>query len=176
MSTILQDIMGMIKRRLFISTPSDEDFFFISKKTTSVKKELKPEPEADSNLIKAKDLKSYVIQDTKFIIPRLIEGSGGDVFDLTACDDWMVYLKHTGVGNATYQVLLPDATSATYKYRVIRFISDASMQGSNHAELVTFNGQDIDESSSNYQINQHFEGITLWSDGTRWIVIQAKAH
>lgn len=176
MSTILQDIMGMIKRRLFISTPSDEDFFFISKKTTSVKKELKPEPEADSNLIKAKDLKSYVLEGTKFIIPRVIEGSTGDQLDLTACDDWMVYLKHTRDSNGDYNVLLPDATSATYKYRVIRFISDYTIDGSHKAFLVPFNNQTIDGSPNDYPINQPYEGVTFWSNGTEWIVIQAKAH
>ena len=176
MSNILQDIMGMVKRKLFIALPEDDHFLFVSRKGSTFQKELKPEPEVHSNLIKAKDFKTYVLEGTKFITPTVLEGSGGDSFDLTSFVGEMVYLKHTGTGNATYQVLLPDATSLPYKYRIIRFISDNTMQGSNHAELVTFNGQYIDESNSNYQINQNFEGLTLWSDGTRWIVIQAKSH
>jgi hypothetical protein len=56
----------------------------------------------------------------------------------------------------------------------MRFISDSTFHNSTHVRLTPASGQNIDGDSISYDINKAYEGITLWSDGTEWFVIQKK--
>ena len=172
---ILQDMLGLFKRKP-VSTPSADDLFVISRKTR-IRKELQPEPGVESNLIKFKDIKADILFDTRYIIPLVIEGTGGDSFDLTSFSGDMVYVKHTAGNSGSYDIVIPDATSPANKYRQIRFISDNSTNSNQTAAMLISPSIDgSDYSTTGYPINQQYEGVTLWSDGTQWIIIQAKAH
>jgi hypothetical protein len=76
-------------------------------------------------------------------------------------------------GNMT--LTLPDATDSNNVNRVIRFISDSSFTVNTQARLTPFGSQTIDGSTNYYTINKEYEGVTLWSDGTEWFIIQKKA-
>ena len=58
MSTILQDMMGLIKRKK-TSNPKNDDYLIITKYKTP-KEHLKPNPEFTEKLIKVKDLKTFI--------------------------------------------------------------------------------------------------------------------
>ena len=172
---ILQDMLGLFKRKP-VSTPNADDLFVISRKTR-IRKELQPEPGVENNLIKFKDIKADILFDTRYIIPLVIEGDSGDSFDITSFSGDMVYIKHTEGNTGSYDLVIPDATSPANKYRQIRFISDGTTNSNQtSAKLISPSIDGHNYSSSGYPINQPYEGVTLWSDGTQWIVIQAKAH
>ena len=92
---------------------------------------------------------SYVINTTKDIIDVSWSGGAGD-FTLT----------------------LPSA--ATIPYRKIRIVNDATVTASERVNVTAIVGETIDGGAS-YTINKAYNGIAVWSDGTEWIVIQAKA-
>ena len=172
---ILQDMLGLFKRKP-VSTPNADDLFVISRKTR-IRKELQPEPGVENNRIKFKDIKADILFDTRYIIPLVIEGDTGDSFDITSFSGDMVYIKHTEGNTGSYDIVIPDATSPANKYRQIRFISDGTTNSNQtSAKLISPSIDGHNYSSSGYPINQPYEGVTLWSDGTQWIVIQAKAH
>jgi len=70
---------------------------------------------------------------------------------------------------------LPDATDSNNVNRVIRFISDTTFTVNTQARLTPFGSQTIDGSTNYYTINKEYEGVTLWSNGTEWFIIQKKA-
>ena len=72
-------------------------------------------------------------------------------------------------------ITLPDATDANNINRVIRFISNTTFVTNTRARLTPFGTQTIDGSTNYYEINKEYEGVTLWSDGTEWFIIQKKA-
>ena len=75
-------------------------------------------------------------------------------------------------GSGTYVYTLPSA--ATIPYRFIRFVNDGTVNASNQIEITAPVGETIDGASS-YTINKAFNGCAVWSDGSNWVVIQAKA-
>jgi len=172
---ILQDMLGLFKRKP-VSTPNADDLFVISRKTR-IRKELQPEPGVENNLIKFKDIKANILFDTKYIIPLVIEGDFGDSFDITSFSGDMVYVKHAPGNTGSYDIVIPDATSPANKYRQIRFISDNTTNSNQTAiRLISPSIDGSNYSNTGYGINEPYEGVTLWSDGTQWIVIQAKSH
>ena len=77
-----------------------------------------------------------------------------------------------GSGNQNATVTLPDVSDSG---RVIRIITNGSFTSNTHARLTTKPGQTID-GGTEYVLNREYEGVAIWSDGTEWIVVQAKAH
>ncbi len=106
---------------------------------------------------------SFTIQDGDTI--NLGEGgfSGYDLYLLK-------YNATSGNENAT--ITLPDVSDSN---RIIRIITNGSFTSNTHARLTSKSGQTID-GGTEYVINKAYEAVTIWSDGTEWIVIQAKAH
>jgi len=72
----------------------------------------------------------------------------------------------------TYEYILPSA--AAIPYRKIRFVNNATITASNKVHITAPVGETIDGTSF-YEINKAYNGCAVWSDGTEWIVIQAKA-
>ena len=79
-------------------------------------------------------------------------------------------------GSGTYTITIPTAVEAEYRY--IRIVNDGNFpQGASHkVVIVASGGGTIDGDVSGYEINKAYNGVTVWSNGTEWIVIQAKAH
>jgi len=87
-------------------------------------------------------------------------------------DTFMFKLSWTG-GNGTAVYTLPDAVA--HIHRKIRFISDSTFNSQDHADITPASGQTLDGSSNAYRINKAYEGITVWSDGVEWFILQKKA-
>ena len=86
---------------------------------------------------------------------------------------FMFKLSWTGA-NGTAVYTLPSAV--THGNRKIRFISDGTFTGSaKHVDVTPAVGQNLDGSTNLYRINKDYEGITIWSDGVEWFILQKKA-
>ncbi len=101
--------------------------------------------------------------------PQIEIGSSGGTTNSTSGKDFY-YLKWTG-GNGNETFNLPSAT--TNQYRTLQFITNSTVTANTTWTLDGSGSQTIDGALT-YVINRAYEGIKLWSDGTEWIIIQAK--
>ena len=109
-----------------------------------------------------------------FVSTDITAQAGVDV-DLNAAiydDTFMFKLSWTG-SNGTAVYTLPNAV--THIHRKIRFISDSTFNSQDHLDVTPAAGQTLDGSSGHYRINKDYEGITVWSDGVEWFILQKKA-
>jgi hypothetical protein len=104
------------------------------------------------------------------LVPLFVTATPGGSATLTE-DVNIVDFNWVG-GSGTFVYTLPSATAIPY--RKIRFVNDSTISASNQIEITAPVGETIDGASS-YTINKAFNGCAVWSDGTEWIVIQAKA-
>ncbi len=81
-----------------------------------------------------------------------------------------IELGWSGLSGA-YTLLLPSAVA--FPNRIIQVVGDGTLNASDRVELTTTGGETIDGGAS-YSFNKAYNGVTAWSDGTQWIVIQAK--
>ncbi len=79
-------------------------------------------------------------------------------------------------GTGTYEITIPTAAEAEYRY--IRVVNDGTFPpgGSHKVVILASGGGTIDGEVTGYEINKAYNGVTVWSNGTEWIVIQAKSH
>jgi hypothetical protein len=81
------------------------------------------------------------------------------------------WLGATGI----YVINLPSA--ATTPYRVIRFVTNGTYPGGgSHKVRFTAAGTETIDGAAFFEISKTYEGLSVWSTGTEWVVIQAKAH
>ena len=78
-------------------------------------------------------------------------------------------------GNGTYVINLPSATAIPY--RVIRFVTNGTYPGGGaHKVRFTATGGETIDGAAFFETSKVYEGIAAWSTGTKWVIIQAKAH
>ena len=128
-------------------------------------------------VVQSSETKYTTVKDiVNYLVPTALTVSvaGGtiDLGDSTYDDAELIVLTWSGA-TGTMELTLPSATTNTN--RVIRLISDATFTTSTHADLTPASGQTLDGASSAYRINKEYEGITVWSNGTEWFIIQAKS-
>jgi hypothetical protein len=75
-------------------------------------------------------------------------------------------------GSGTYEYILPSA--AAIPYRTIRFVNNSTITASDKIHI-TAPGTETIDGGAFYVINKPYNGCSVWSDGTQWVVIQAKA-
>ncbi len=107
------------------------------------------------------------------LIPFEVTASAGGSYTYSA-DNNIVEIGWTG-GNGTYVLNIPSA--ATIPYRNIRFVTNSTFPNgaSDKVQITAQSGETIDGAAF-FEISKQYEGVSLWSNGTEWIVIQAKAH
>lgn len=107
------------------------------------------------------------------LIPFQITASAGGSSTYSA-DNNIVEIGWTG-GNGTYTLNIPSA--ATIPYRNIRFVTNSTFPNgaSDKVRITAQPGETIDGAAF-FEISKVYEGVSIWSNGTEWIVIQAKAH
>ena len=118
-----------------------------------------------------KDVVNYLVPTTLTVS---VAGGTIDLGSSTYDDSELIVLSWSGA-TGTVELTLPDATSTNSTNRVIRIISDSTFSTSTHADLTPASGQNLDGATAAYRINKEYEGITVWSNGTEWFIIQAKA-
>ena len=97
-----------------------------------------------------------------------------DLNDSTYDNVELLKLSWSG-GTGSMILTLPDATSTNNTNRLLRIITDTSYSTSTRSHLTPRAGQTLDGSTDYYEINKEYEGITVWSDGSEWFIIQKKA-
>lgn len=102
--------------------------------------------------------------------PYVLTGNTGETYTYDYLSDFLL-VKHSRTSIGTWTVTLPDPS--VQKYRTIRIVCDDSVDA-NHKVALDPGTFTIDGSTTDYEIDRNFEGITLFSDGANWIIIQAK--
>jgi hypothetical protein len=107
------------------------------------------------------------------LIPFQVTASAGGSSTYSANNN-IVEIGWTG-GNGTYVLNIPSATAIPY--RNIRFVTNSTFPNgaSDKVQITAQSGETIDGAAF-FEISKVYEGVSLWSNGTEWIVIQAKAH
>lgn len=107
------------------------------------------------------------------LVPFQVTASAGGSSTYSANNN-IVEIGWTG-GNGTYVLNIPSAT--TIPYRNIRFVTNSTFPSgaSDKVQITAQSGETIDGAAF-FEISKQYEGVSIWSNGTEWIVIQAKAH
>lgn len=107
------------------------------------------------------------------LVPFQVTASAGGSSTYSANNN-IVEIGWTG-GNGTYVLNIPSA--ATIPYRNIRFVTNSTFPNgaSDKVQITAQSGETIDGAAF-FEISKQYEGVSIWSNGTEWIVIQAKAH
>ena len=107
------------------------------------------------------------------LIPYLTTATPGGSETYTALNN-IVKIGWSGA-NGIYVINLPSA--ATIPYRVIRFVTNGTYPGGgSHKVRFTAAGTETIDGAAFFEISKVYEGLSIWSTGTEWVVIQAKAH
>jgi len=107
------------------------------------------------------------------LIPYLTTATPGGSETYTALNN-IVKIGWLGA-NGIYVINLPSA--AAIPYRVIRFTTNGTYPGGGaHKVRFTATGGETIDGAAYYEVSKVYEGISIWSTGTEWVVIQAKAH
>ena len=102
--------------------------------------------------------------------PFRITADGGDFIDYTQSNDF-VLLSHELGTNSTYTINLPSPLDQAY--RTIKFISDDTIQPNHIVTLDAGAGFTIDGVQT-FEIRRNYEAITIFSNGSQWVITQAK--
>ena len=120
----------------------------------------------------SKFVNEYILNNSiTRIIPYFLQAfeSGSSDYDT---DYNMVDIDWVG-GPGIYVLNIPSATEIPY--RVIRVVNNVTVGANDKVHVTPPLGETIDGAAF-YNIQKPFNGISAWSDGTRWVVIQAKSE
>lgn len=117
------------------------------------------------------DIAGYVISDgMSLLVPEFITATPGGSLVITTTKN-IIDLTWSG-GAGVFDLILPSA--ADIPYRFLRIVNDSTVVASDKVHVVAPVGETIDGDAF-YVINKEYNGIAVWSDGSNWIVIQAKS-
>jgi hypothetical protein len=107
------------------------------------------------------------------LIPYLTTATPGGSETYTELNNIVKISWSGGIG--IYVLNLPSAT--TIPYRVIKFVTNGNYPGGGaHKVRFTPPVAETIDGAAFFEISKVYEGISIWSTGAEWIVIQAKAH
>lgn len=115
------------------------------------------------------DIADAVHESVVTLTPIFVTASADDSVTMTEMVN-VVDLTWSGP-SGVFEYVLPSATEIPY--RKIRFVNDGTISSATRVDLTAPAGETIDGSAT-YQISRAYNGCAVWSDGTEWIVIQAK--
>ena len=199
MGNILQDMMGMLSRKK-IATPKADDYVTIAR-YANAQERLKPNPKVEVELVTMSAIKTFVNvgnsdsqqlsingsnlsisngntvdlgdQEIKIIPFNIVAGAAGS--STMPSNYNLIDISWDGLGSGTYTLNLP--TAASMIYRNVRIITDGTLDNGAQDKIdVTPAGSETIDGGASFEISKRYEGISIWSNGTEWIVIQAKAH
>ena len=107
---------------------------------------------------------------TAIIEPEFITATSGGSVTITTTKN-IIDLTWSG-GSGTFDLILPSATDIPYRF--LRIVNDSTLNASDKVHVVAPGTETIDGGAF-YVINKAYNGVAVWSDGSNWIVIQAKS-
>ena len=117
------------------------------------------------------DIASYAYTGvTATLEPEFMTVTPGGSSTITT-DKNIVDLTWSG-GSGTHTLILPSA--AAIPYRFLRIVNDATVGAEDKVDIAAPGTETIDGAAT-YEINKPYNGIAVWSDGSNWIVMQAKS-
>ena len=116
------------------------------------------------------DTIGWTNKDSITSIPASVTATPGGTLSLASNIDF-VYFTWSG-GSGTYTLNLPIAS--THAYKIIRFVCDSTISANDKIHIQGSLGDTVDGGLF-YALNKPYNGVQVWSDGSEWIVIQAKA-
>jgi hypothetical protein len=102
--------------------------------------------------------------------PEFVTATPGGTYNITSIKNIIDISWSGGAGDFTLN--LPSATAIPYRF--LRIVNDSTVTAAERVNVTATGGQTID-GAANYTVNKAYNGIAVWSDGSNWIVIQAKA-
>ena len=117
------------------------------------------------------DIASYTYTGTTATLePEFMTVTPGGASTITTKKN-IIDLNWVG-SSGTHTLTLPSA--AEIPYRFLRIVNDSTILASDKVDIAAPVGETIDGSAT-YEINKPYNGVAVWSDGSNWIVIQAKS-
>ncbi len=108
-----------------------------------------------------------------YLTPQLLTASAGTSKNIIPNYN-LVLLSWTG-GNGVFTLKLPLASTNTH--RLIRITTDGSLDAGAADKInITAVGSETIDGNPSFQISKRYEGLAVFSTGTEWIIVQAKAH
>jgi len=107
---------------------------------------------------------------TAILEPEFMTATPGGSATITTTKN-IVDLTWSG-GAGTFTLTLPSAAATPYRF--LRIVNDSTVTASDKVDITAPGAETIDGAAS-YEINKPYNGIAVWSDGSNWIVIQAKS-
>lgn len=127
---------------------------------------------SNGNTVDLSDLNisSSLVKITPFNIVAGADGSSSMPLDYN-----LINISWDGLESGVYTLTLPNA--ADLQYRNIRIITDGTLDNgaADKINITAASGETIDGQDF-FEISKRYEGISVWSDGTEWRIIQSKAH
>jgi hypothetical protein len=106
-----------------------------------------------------------------YLTPQLLTASAGGSGNI----DPNYNLLSWTLGNGVYTLNLPLASANTN--RLIRITTDGSLAvGAGDKIDITATGGETIDGAASFQISKQYEGLAIYSTGSEWIIVQAKAH
>ena len=101
--------------------------------------------------------------------------AGADGSSLMPSSVNLINISWDGLGSGVYTLTLPNAADLTF--RNIRIVTDGTLDNgaADKINITAASGETIDGQDF-FEISKRYEGISVWSDGYEWRIIQAKAH
>ena len=113
-----------------------------------------------------------------YLTPQLISGSGpmgGGGFSSNVNPNYNLVLVSWSGPNGIFTLNLPLASANTH--RLIRITTDGSLDAGAADKInITATGGETIDGSASFQISKRYEGLAVFSTGSEWIIVQAKAH
>ena len=113
-----------------------------------------------------------------YLTPQLIAGSGpmgGAGFSANVNPNYNLVLLSWSGPNGIFTLNLPLASANTH--RLIRITTDGSLDAGAADKInITATGGETIDGAASFQISKRYEGLAVFSTGTEWLIIQAKAH
>ena len=107
---------------------------------------------------------------TAILEPEFITATPGGSSTVTTTKN-IIDLSWSG-GSGVFDLILPSATDIPYRF--LRIVNDSTLNANDKVHVVAPGTETIDGAAF-YVINKAYNGVAVWSDGSNWIVIQAKA-
>lgn len=108
-----------------------------------------------------------------YLTPQLLTASPGGSGNIDP--NYNLVLLSWTLGNGVYTLNLPLASANTH--RLIRITTDGSLSpGAGDKIDITATGGETIDGVASFQISKQYEGLAVFSTGSEWIIVQAKAH
>ncbi len=113
-----------------------------------------------------------------YLTPQEIAATGpmgGGGFSANVNPDYNLVLLSWNGPNGIFTLNLPLASAN--KHRLIRITTDGSLDSGAADKInITATGGETIDGVASFQISKRYEGLAVYSTGSEWLIVQAKAH